>query len=203
VRPFVPDIDAVPEAERRYYERFLLATFNNPARIDLNADMLWRYLTVAQAAERRDRMDSAVFPPLDRAITELKDLCSMPVPDVFADLLDRSLVARAYYMTMRNTMAWTAAVHGYCGAASAEERARSRQECVAMVDAEIANARGLLSLWERSSRHLFPVSGTGETLHIYGENFGELLRKKIALMERHREDAPRVDREYMWRRKEQ
>lgn len=202
VRPLVPDIDAIPEVERAYYERFLLATFNNPARIDLNATMLWRYLTVEQAAERRDRIDSSVLPPLDRAISGLQTRCRSAVPEVFADLLDRLQLARAYFMTMRNTMAWTAAVHGYCGAGTADDRARCRRECVAMVDAECANARDLLLLWERSPRHLFPVSGIGETLHIYGRNFGTLLRKKIALMERHREDEPRVDGRYMWRRKD-
>ncbi len=202
VRPFVPDIDAIPEGERRYYERFLLATFNNPARIDLNADMLWHYMTVEQAAERRDRIDTLVVPPLDRAIGGLRVVCATAAPGVFPDLLDRLLTARTYFITMRNTMAWTSAVHGYGGAATSDERARCRRESVAMVDAECANARDLLALWERSPRHLFPVSGTAESLHIYGENFGELLRKKIALMERHREDEPRVDGRYMWRRKE-
>jgi hypothetical protein len=103
---------------------------------------------------------------------------------------------------MRNTMAWTAAVHGWNAATSADGRARCRRECVAMVDAELANAHDLLSLWQRSTRELFPVSRTGESLHIYGENFGDLLMKKIALMERHRDDEPRVDEKYMWRRKE-
>jgi hypothetical protein len=202
VRPFVPDIDAIPEEDRAYYEQFLLATFNNPARIDLNADMLWRYLTVEQAAERRDRMDAEVFPPLDDALARLQRVISVPpVPDAIAELFERLQAARAYFLTMRNTMAWTAAVHGYSGESTAEERDRCRKECVAMVDAELRNARDLLALWERSERQLFPVSAVAESLHIYGKNFGDLLRKKIALMERHRGDEPRVDDRYMWRRK--
>jgi hypothetical protein len=36
VGPFVPDIEVIPEQERAYYETYLLATCNNPARVDLN-----------------------------------------------------------------------------------------------------------------------------------------------------------------------
>ena len=79
------------------------------------------------------------------------------------------------------------------------ERSRYPGNVTAMVDAELANARALLALVDGSPRHLFPVSAIGESLHIYGENFGELLERKIALMERHRDDEPRVDEEYMWR----
>lgn len=199
VRPFVPDIDAIPEEERAYYERFLLATFNNPARIDLNADMLWVYLTVEQAEERRDRIDRQVLPPLDEALRELAGLTGADAPTVFADLRDRLAIAHAFFTTMRTMLAWTAAVHGYRRAEDPAEKARRRADCASMVTVEIANARRLLDLWRGSGRHLFPVAGAGETLHIHGDNFGELLERKILLMERHRDDEPRVDAGYMWR----
>ena len=32
IRPLVPDIDAIPEAERAYYEREMLSTHHNPNR---------------------------------------------------------------------------------------------------------------------------------------------------------------------------
>jgi hypothetical protein len=200
VRPFVPDIDAIPESDRAYYERFLLATFNNPARVDLNADMLWKYLSVEQAADRVQRIDAGVFPPLDQALRRLHELCAVPGPaDVFVDLYDRLRLARAYYGTMRNSVAWTEAVHGYRATQEPGERSRYRGKCTEMIDAEIANTRALLALWTGSRRHLFPVSATGESLHIYGENFGELLERKSVMMERHRNDEPRVDEQYMWR----
>ena len=44
-----------------------------------------------------------------------------------------------------------------------------------------------------------PVASQGETWALYGENFGELLLKKIALMEQHRNDAPAIDPDFMWR----
>jgi hypothetical protein len=205
VRPFVPDIDAIAEKDRAYYERFLLATFNNPARVDLNADMLWRYQTVAGAAERKTRIDTSALPPLEKALQMAAEV-QRTLPDghqaapVFEDLRDRLLATRTFLRTMRNTMAWTEAVHGYMEAATPGEREHCRHLCRAMVDDELENARDLLSLWKRTDRDLFPVSVCGETLHIYGDNFGDLLAQKIALMERHRDDEPGVDKDYMWRK---
>ena len=205
VRPFVPDIDAISEQDRAYYERFLLATFNNPARIDLNADMLWRYQTVAGAAERKTRIDTGVLPPLENALRTLEELgrtlpAGHQAAPVFDDLRDRLLATRAYLRTMRNTMAWTEAVHGYREAATTGEQERCRCLCSAMVEDELDNARDLLALWKRTTRDLFAVSVCGETLHIYGDNFGDLVERKIALMEQHRDDEPGVDNDYMWRK---
>ncbi len=206
VRPFVPNIDVISEAERAYYEDFLLATFNNPARVDLNNDMMWNFLTVEQAGLRRREVDEHVLPPLAQAIV----LCSS-VPGgedragdaapVFADLRDRLVAARCYYTTMRNTVAWTEAVHGYMQASAEADRARFRTLGEEMVASELANARTLLALWKGSAIPFIPISALRESLHIYGENFGELLERKIALMERHAHDEPFIDPDYMWRMK--
>jgi hypothetical protein len=206
IRPFVPDIDAIPEADRAYYERFLLATFNNPARIDLNADMLWTYRTVSEAAERKSRIDAAVLPPLRRGLQVCNEIMSTlpaddPAAPVFDDLRDRVLAAQAYFRTMRNTMAWTEAVHGYREATAEAQRQHYRKLCRDMVEDELDTTRGLLALWRRTTRDVIPVAELGETLHLHGDNFGELLEKKIALMEQHKDDEPRVDPEYMWRGK--
>ncbi|RPH36795.1 hypothetical protein EHM92_03895, partial [bacterium] len=77
-RPFVPDIDAISEKERAYYERFLLATFNNPARVDLNNDMMWNFLSVEEAGARKQQVDEAVLPPLREALA----LCESTVGQV-------------------------------------------------------------------------------------------------------------------------
>jgi hypothetical protein len=68
-----------------------------------------------------------------------------------------------------------------------------------MVVSELQNAKDLLALWEESKVDFMPISTSGETLHIYGENFGTLLRKKISLMEKHVNDEPYIDPNYMWR----
>jgi hypothetical protein len=201
VRPFVPDIDCIPEAERAYYEKFLLATFNNPARVDLNNDMMWNFVTVEQAGALKQRVDEMVIPPLDQAIDLFPSAGSRSpmTPPVIDDQRDRLVAARCFYTTMRNTMAWTESVHGYLEATTPEERERCRTRCGDMVKSELLNTRTLLATWERSETQVIPISSVGESLHVYGENFGELLKRKIALMEQHAQDEPHIDPEYMWR----
>ena len=46
---------------------------------------------------------------------------------------------------------------------------------------------------------LLVVSGSGETCFIYGENFGDLLNRKITLMEKYRNVEPRIDHEIIWK----
>ena len=84
-------------------------------------------------------------------------------------------------------------------ASTPAERARFRTLGEEMVASELANARTLLALWNGPAIPFMPVSALGESLHIYGENFGELLERKIALMERHAHDEPFIDPDYMWR----
>lgn len=199
VRPFVPNIDAIPEAERAYYERYLIATFNNPTRIDLNNDMMWNFLTVREAGAKKRTIDAKVLPPLRSILHSLqKDVEKVP-GDVFEDLEVRIRAAHAFYTTMRNVTAWIEGVHGYLEAGSAREKERYREVVREMIDRELANAKDLLDLWRTSSVEFIPIAREGESLHIYGTNFGDLLAKKIALMERHRDDEPYIDAHYMWR----
>jgi hypothetical protein len=204
VRPFAPNIDAIPESERAYYERYLLATFNNPTRVDLNNDMMWNFLTVEEAGEKKRAIDQAVIPPLSQAIARLRELIQQgdrksAAANVFQDLHDRLCAARCFYRTMRNSVAWTESVHGYMEATSQSEKQKFRNLCRDMVGNELDNAKGLLKLWTESRVDWMPISSIGESLHIYGENFGEHLKRKIALMTRHIDDEPFVDPEYMWR----
>jgi len=204
VRPFVPNIDAIPESDRAYYEEYLLATFNNPARIDLNNDMLWNFLSVGEAARRKATIDHSVLPPLVRALANIEmqlaanDLTQREV-QVFLDLRDRLTAAHCYFTTMRNTVAWTEAVHGYVEAASESDKQHYRALCRSMVERELANTRILLSLWSESTTDWMPVSRLKESLHIYDEHFGEHLERKIELMEKHKDDEPAIDPTFMWR----
>jgi hypothetical protein len=118
---------------------------------------------------------------------------------VFTDLVARLRAGRCFFATMRNTVAWTEAVHGYLRAGSPEEKAAYRDKTAAMVRHELDNTRALIDLCRSKGAEVIPVWSGGETLHIYGENIAELLERKIALMERHMNDEPRVDPNYMWR----
>ena len=43
------------------------------------------------------------------------------------------------------------------------------------------------------------MSKTGETSYMYAGNFGEMLEKKIQLVEKYRHVEPRIDKTVMWR----
>lgn len=204
VRPFVPNIDAIAESERQYYEAYLIATFNNPTRVDLNNDMLWNFLRVAEAAEKKTHIDGDVLPHFERAITKTESVLGSLQPgdnakDAFADLHDRLIAARCFYTTMRNVVAWIESVHGYLEAPSPAGKEEFRRKVAEMIANELWNTHNLLKLWQTSSIEFIPISSRQESLHLYGENFGELLKKKIELMQRHESDEPYIDPNYMWR----
>lgn len=203
VRPFVPNIDAIPEAERAYYERYLIATFNNPTRVDLNNDMMWNFLTVPEARTRKQAIDRSVLPPLEKILASLHANRDAQATAVFKDLEVRIRAARAFYTTMRNVTAWIEGVHGYLQARSPRDRERSREVVQDMIDRELRNTRDLLDLWNAGPAEFIPVSTVGDSLHMYGETFGQQLQKKIDLMERHRNDEPFIDPDYMWRMQDQ
>lgn len=206
IRPFVPNIDALPESNRSYYERFLLATFNNPARVDFNNDMMWNFLSVKEAREKKKAIDRGVIPPLNEALEAATKLLqrltrSEPSRKVFEDVRDRLRAVRCFFMTMRNSVAWTESVHGYLESQSSTDKERYRSLSRAMVTSELENAKNLLNLWNESDVDWMPVARTTESLHIYGENFGDHVRRKIALMQQHIDDEPYIDPEFMWRMK--
>ncbi len=118
---------------------------------------------------------------------------------VLLDLLERLRAYRCFIRTMRNMMAWTESVHGSMQAREPAKKDAYRKLCKATVSNELDNARELLDLWNTRTTSFMPVSSLGETLHIYGDNFGDLVAKKIALMERHKDDEPFIDPDFMWR----
>jgi hypothetical protein len=200
VRPLVPDIDAIPDRERAYYERHVLTTHHNPTRVDLSRDVLFRLMTPALAAKAARRIDRRALPRLARARAWLGRLqAAAGDADVLADLADR-LEALTYWMTTRRSVAtWIADVHGYLATSSATKRRTCRRRLTEMVTAEIENARALLALWKRSPVDFMAVSEGEETTFIYDRSFGAHLKRKIRLMERYGDREPRIDEDLMWR----
>ena len=68
-----------------------------------------------------------------------------------------------------------------------------------MMTEDIQNTQDLLELWESSRVNFMVVSKSGETSYIYGDNLGDLLRRKIRLMEKYRHVEPRIDDTIMWK----
>lgn len=204
VRPFVPDIAKVPERERAYYEQYMLSVFNNPHNIDFGADMLWQIHGQAESEQYLHTFDAKVLPHVSNAIALIDSaIQAMPSTDAahgfFLAARDRLLAYRAYCRTLRNICAWIAGVHGYIDASSPQTREKYLKMVREMVRDELANTKALLRLWETTAVDFMPVYDDGETMHNYGSNFGELLQKKIELMQKYGNALPRIDPNYMWR----
>jgi hypothetical protein len=204
VRPFVPNISAIPEDERRYYEQHMIATFNNPTMIDFGADALWLLIDKEQAMSIVRTSDSLVWKPLDEAIAlldaSLKRLAQgTSTRDVLQDQRDRLQGLRCYFRTLRNIAGWIAGVRGYMTASSRDAQMAMLSTVRATIDDELKNAEDLLRLWNTSHTNFMPIASLGENWAFYGSNLGELLQKKIDLMKKHREDIPFIDPNFMWR----
>jgi hypothetical protein len=202
VRPFAPDIEKIPEAERAYYERYMTVTFNNPNLVDLGTDILWTLMTRGQADAAVAQADRATWKPLDEAIGVLGEAVRRAKGDVravFVDQFDRLRALRCYFRTLRNTAAWVAGVHGYIEAKDPAEKEKRQTMVQSMVDDEVRNAMDLAALFTESKTRFMPVDPTGETFNMYGANLSDLIQLKIGLMEKHRNDEPRIDPDFMWR----
>ncbi|MFQ6037688.1 MAG: hypothetical protein ACE5LV_03625, partial [Candidatus Aminicenantales bacterium] len=201
--PLGPDIDRIPEAERAYYERFMCTSLHNPNRVDLGRDVLFELMSKEYARRAYRRIDAHVWEPLDEASDlfekKARTVRSPEARRVFEDQRVRIRALRCLYRTLRNTAVWVYAVHEYLESENARGKARCRRILAEMMEQEIQNTRELLELWETSGVEWMIVSGRGETPFIHGKNFPKLLKRKAALMERHRQDEPFIDPEYMFR----
>jgi len=202
VRPFAPDIGRIPEVERAYYEKYMTVTFNNPNLVDLGTDILWTLMTAEQADAAVAQADRETWKPLDEAIAAVSAAAGEAeagAQAAFTDQLERLRALRCYFRTLRNTAAWVGGVHGYIEAEEPAEKARRLAQVRAMVDDEIANALDLAALFESSTTRFMPIDPNGETFNMYGTNLAGLARRKAALMQKHRDDEPRIDPDFMWR----
>ncbi|MCG3119212.1 MAG: hypothetical protein ALAOOOJD_01568 [bacterium] len=197
VRPFVPNFEAVPKTERAYYEKFLVSVPNNPSMVDLGRDVLFDLISKEYGEKYVERVDANVWQPLEAAIA-LADSRVNASP-VFLDQRDRLRGLRCWVGTARSTAMWVAGVYGYLAAADAKAKENSRAYLRKMMTVEIQFAKDLLQLWETSNINWMVVSKVAETSYIYGENMGELIRKKIALMEKYGDVEPYIDPNFMWR----
>jgi len=196
VRPLVPDIEAIPERERAYYEKHLLSTHHNPTRVDLSRDVLFDLMDAATARKAVARIDRHALPPLDRALEILDAHADHPL---FLDQRDRVEALRCWFATRRSVAAWIANVHGFLQARNAKTRAACRRRLIHMVLSEIANAERLLALRRRSRTTFMAVSAGRETTFIYDRNFDRHLERKIRLMKRYGDRPPRIDEGIIWR----
>jgi hypothetical protein len=206
VRPLVPDIEAIPAAERACYERFMVGTAHNPNLVDLARDVLFILVSADYARRATGRIDTQSLPPLVDAVDLLRRKTeesrrkgNKQAFAVFLDQWHRSRALKCLFETQRNAAAWIYGVHTYLQSEREEVRENARRLLKEMVNREITNSRNLIELWRTSPVCFMAVSALGETPFIYGSNFPDLLGRKVELMQRYGDCEPRIDDTFMWR----
>ena len=204
-RPFVPDLEAVPAADRAYYEKHGCFQFNNPGLNDLGKDVLFDLITRESGAKMAADMDRELLPRLRALINQLAThiaaaSADSPARNVFADLRDRARAYLHWVTTLRNVCAWCECVYGWLDSASAvATKSACEKKLQATIDLELANTRGLIDLLTTTKSEVLVVSGSAESTFFYGENLVDHLRVKLRLTEQYRHHPPRIDRDIYWR----
>jgi hypothetical protein len=170
--------------------------------VDYGRDVLFDLITRDSGAKMAADFDRECLPRVAAVRQRLEALATSAEPSarpVFTDLRDRARAYELWTTSLRNVCAWVADVHGYLATDDAAARAGHVAQLQKTIDLEMANTRALLDLWETSSTEFIVVSGVAENGFVYGENLGELLRRKLELMERYRHHPPYIDRDILWR----
>ena len=202
-RPFVPDVEAVPAAEREYYERHGCFQHNNPGLIDLGKDVLFDLITQPAGAKMAADMDTHVIAkllPLIARLDQQAKALTGEAATVFADLRDRVRAYRHWVGSLRSVCAWCECVYGYLDEKSdAATKSAYEKKLQAAIDLELANIRGLIELLETTKSEVLVLSNVTENTFFYGENLVEHLKTKLRLTEKYRHAKPRIDKDIFWR----
>jgi hypothetical protein len=203
IRPIVPNIEAIPETDRAYYEDFLLATSHNRERVDFRYDVGFDLCEPERAWLAVKHIDDDLFPRMERAVALAKSILDRASNDhsraCAQDQYDRTIAQLYWYRTQRAVTAWVAGVHTYLTTNDASKKTECRELLRKMVLDDIQNTKDLLHLWETSATNWIMISDVAETTFIYYKNLGELLKRKIELATGHENDEPYIDPNFQWR----
>lgn len=194
-RPLVPDIEAIPQNERDYYEDFMCTTPHNPNNVDLSRDVLFQLLTPEKSKKLVASIDRNVWTHLQQAIELLEDATD----GILYDQLIRIKALRCWINTQRNVASWVELVHGYMEADKDDMKEDFRSALKETIKSEITNSRALIELLD-SSVEFMALTDQGETPLVYGTNMKELLERRIDLMKKHIDDQPFIDHNYIERK---
>ncbi|MFH1942185.1 MAG: hypothetical protein ABIL68_08765, partial [bacterium] len=200
IRPLVPNIEAIPQDQRVYYEDFMCTTPHNPNNVDLSRDVLFQLTTPEKCRRDVERIDRHLWAPLERAIQLLErieeEAQQLGKPNVIHDQLVRLRALHSWFMTQRNVAAWIACVHGYMKTNNASNKNRMKRLLKEAMQKEIKNSMNLLDLL-KTDIEFMATTDMGETPLIHGSNMAELLQKRIKIMREHMEDEPFIDPKYI------
>ncbi|MCX6226922.1 MAG: hypothetical protein NTV01_19605, partial [Bacteroidia bacterium] len=196
VRPFVPDIEKIPQAGRDFYENFMCTIPHNPNNVDLSKDVLFTLTTPERSREDALRIDMNVLPKLDEAIRMLEG--QLDKAPIFKDQYVRMKALRCWITTQRNIAVWVDSVYGFMNAMGSADKQRYKSAMQEMMKLEIANSKELIKLFHTGIEFI-ALTDQGETPLMYGINLPELLVKRIGMMETHFDDDPYIDHNYIER----
>ena len=205
VRPFVPNMEAVSDEDRAFYEDFICTVPHNPNNVDISRDVLFQLTTAEKSKVVLQRIDTNLWTPMQKAIDILEAVVDNATKDlgennVIYDQLIRLKALKCWMMTQRNIAAWITGVHGYMQAKTDSEKKENRELVKEMIEKEIANTKELKELWTSSGIEFMSVTDKGENQLVYGDNMGDLFDKRIAVMKKHINDEPFIDPNYMERK---
>jgi hypothetical protein len=196
VRPFVPDIEKIPQTERDFYEDFMCTVPHNPNNVDLSKDVLFTLTTPERSHVDALRIDQNVLPHLDEAIRMLED--QIDKAPIFKDQYIRLKALRCWMITMRNIAVWVDSAYGFMNAVNNNEKQNYKLAMQKMMEMEISNSEEVISLF-KSGLEFIALTDQGETPLMYGINLPELLMRRIELMKAHLNDDPYIDHNYIER----
>jgi len=202
-RPFVPNISAIPIAQRRYYEDFMCTTPHNPNNIDLSQDVLFQLTTPEKSRLDVERIDGNVWTPIEKAIRILSGIENEADElrgenNIIRDQLVRIKALRCWFMTQRNVAAWIASVYGFMTASDESEKKSHRDLISDMINKEIKNSIELIELLNMEVEFM-AMTDQGETPLMYGDNLHESLNTRIELMKKHIDDEPFIEPDYIFK----
>jgi len=204
VRPFVPNFEALSVEDRAFYEDFHLGHANNRVRVDFRREVNFDFCPPDYGKKCREAITDNVYPEIKYAVKVALQRREATDPGseahtIYSHLYDRLIGLECWFRTQRNVAGWIEGVHGYIEATDDDTKSKCRALVREIILDEKANAKDLLLHVESAKTEWMLSSAVGETTFIYGDNIGNLLRKKIALMEGREDDEPYIDPDFMWR----
>ena len=152
-RPLVPNLDAISEDERAFYEDYICTTPHNPNNVDLAKDVLFELTTAKRCEADLQRMDQHMWKPMDRAIQRLAERIDtrqreIEAKNVLYDQWIRLRALRCWLRTQYSVNTWVVTVHGYLEAKEVQTKSRYRAQLREMMLHEIENTQELYELWQ-------------------------------------------------------
>jgi hypothetical protein len=187
VRPLVPDITKLAEAERAAWERSIFPLSWDIARQNVSFEGGIRFFEDEEFRRVIQATDEKVVPLLQRAIGVLESAMKRSPLPVLEDQRDRYRGIMLCYRSDRNVFAVQVATNDYL--LKQGDPAECRAKIRAAIRAEIANTTEWIAALTTSRTQFFRTAQEQETPFVYLTPV-EDMKLKLEVMPRHLDDEP-------------